>query len=138
VLPEVSVPKEAAVAKRLVDEAVVAKALVDVACDVVALAAVTFWRVAAPLAVRVLKVAPLVALNCDPIVVEPVVTSVLREESEETLSEVEVALVVVPLITERRDIEEEALTMMPTVVVGVSAPLMSSKVLPNGEEPAVA
>ena len=87
---------------------------------------------------KVPKVLLPVALNDPPMVVEPVVTSVLREESEETLSDVEVALVVVPLITERLDIEEEALMMMPTVVVGVRAPLRSSKVLPNGEEPAVA
>jgi len=113
------------------------------------LESVADWSVAAPLAVSVLNVAPLVALSCEPTVVEPVVVSVesveapetasvLREERPETLSEVEVAFVVVPLITERLDIEEEALMMMPTVVVGDSAPLTSSKVLPNGEEPGVA
>ena len=87
VLPEVRVPKDAPVAKRLVDEAVVAKVLVLVACDDVEL-----------VAVKAPNVAPLVALSCDPMVVEPVVTSVLREESAETLSDVEVALVVVELV----------------------------------------
>ena len=38
---------------------------------------------------------------------------------------VEVAFVVVPLFTVKRSIVDEALTMMPMVVVGVSAPLVT-------------
>ena len=38
---------------------------------------------------------------------------------------VEVAFVVVPLLTVKRSIDEEALTMMPRVVVGRSAPLVT-------------
>ena len=69
---------------------------------------------------------------------EPEVKSALSVEKPETLREVEVALVVVPKPTERLVIEEDALSMTPTVVVGVSAPFRSSKVLPNGEEPGAA
>ena len=53
---------------------------------------------AVPLAVSVLNVAPFVALRFPPIVVEPVVVSVLRDERPETLREVEVALVVVAFV----------------------------------------
>ncbi len=35
------------------------------------------WRVARPPAVKVLKVAPLVAFSCEPMVVEPVMASVV-------------------------------------------------------------
>ena len=62
--------------------------LVVVACEVVALSAVKFCKVdepvasrfamvASPFAVSVLKVAPLVALSCAPMVVEPVMASVV-------------------------------------------------------------
>jgi hypothetical protein len=53
---------------------------------------------------------------------------VLVEEETVAKSVVEVALVVVPFTTLRPKIEEEAvLTMIPTVVVGVSAPLRSAQ-----------
>jgi hypothetical protein len=78
-LPEVKVPKDAVVAKRLVEEAVVAKELVVVACVPVALTKVKFWsveepvarmfaNVASPFPVMVWNVAPWVALNCPPTV----------------------------------------------------------------------
>ena len=76
-LPLVSVPKEAACAKRLVLEEMVAKELVEVAWVVVALTPVTFWSEVAPSTVS----APF-ALRAPPterrleIVVEPVIATV--------------------------------------------------------------
>src|SRR6202142_4620318 len=113
VLPEVSVPKDAAVANRLVELAVVAKKLVEVALP---------------------KRSLLVALNAPATVVEPVtaraevvappVTLRLKMDARfDTENDVEVALVVVPNPTLKLVMLEEALMMMPSVVVGVSAPL---------------
>ena len=113
--------------------------LVVVACVVVPKSAVKFCSDVLPSTVSdpfALSAPPTVSVLLS--VDDPLAKRLLREERPETASAVEVAFVVVPLITERRDIEEEALRMIPTVVVGVSAPLTSSKVLPNGDEPAAA
>ncbi len=66
-------------------------------------------------------VRPLVALRLPPMVVEPEVKRLLSDARPETEREVLVALVVVPNPTERLEMVEDALTIIPTVVVGVSA-----------------
>jgi hypothetical protein len=109
VLPLVSVPKEAAVAKRLVEDETEAKRLVEVALLVVAFTPVKFCRVeepvtrrlarvARPLVRRVLKLAPFVALKVPPMVVEPVMARVPAAKTLPTLlmvKRVEVAKLVV-------------------------------------------
>lgn len=77
VLPDVSVPKEAAVEKRLLDDAIVEKRVVEVALVVVALRAVTFWSEETPPTVSdpfALSAPP--TLSNEETVVDPVTASV--------------------------------------------------------------